>query len=60
MTGPIHSVLGIRPELAVSKMRDKLPVRFAVADGDCMMNAVLLTVDPKTGKTTQITRLDIR
>ncbi len=60
MTGPIESVLGIRPELAVSKMRDKLPVRFAVAEGDCMMNAVLLTVDQKTGKTTAIQRLDIR
>ncbi len=60
MTGPIHSVLGIRPELAVAKMRDKLPVRFAVAEGDCMMNGVLLTVDPKTGKTTQIQRLDVR
>ena len=60
MTGPIESVLGIRPELAVAKMRDKLPVRFAVADGDCMMNAVLLTVDQKTGKTTAIQRLDVR
>lgn len=60
MTGPVQSVLGIRPELAISKMRDKLPVRFAVADGACTMNAVLLTVEPKTGKTTQITRLDIR
>ncbi len=60
MTGPIRSVLGIRPELAVSKMKDKLPVRFAVADGECTMNAVLLTVDPKTGKATGITRLDIR
>lgn len=60
MTGPCRSVLGIRPELAISKMRDKLPVRFSVADSACAMNAVLLTVDAKTGKTTQITRLDIR
>ena len=60
MTGPITSVLGIRPELAVAKMRDKLPVRFVVADGDCMMNGVLLTVDPKSGRTTAIERLDIR
>ncbi len=60
MTGPIRSVLGIRPELAITKMHDKMPVRFAVADGECSMNAVLLSVDNKTGKTTQITRLDIR
>ncbi len=60
MTGPVQSVLGIRPELAISKMRDKLPVRFAVADGECTMNAVLMTVDLKTGKATDIRRLDIR
>ena len=60
MTGPIQSVVGIQPELAVSKMRDKLPVRFAVAKGPCMLNAVLLTLDSQTGKTTAIQRLDIR
>ncbi len=60
MTGPIQSVLGVQPDLAISKMRDKLPVRFAVAKGPCMLNAVLLTVDDKTGKTTDIQRLDIR
>ncbi len=60
MTGPVTSVLGIRPELAVAKMQGKLPVRFVVAEGDCTMNGVLLTVDPKSGKTTAIERLDIR
>lgn len=60
MTGPVQSVLGIRPELAIAKMRDKLPVRFAVAEGECMMNAVFLNVDAKTGKATEIKRLDIR
>lgn len=60
MTGPIQSVLGIRPELAIAKMRDKLPVRFEVAQGNCMLNAVLLNVDAKTGRTLSIQRLDIR
>ena len=60
MTGPMDSVLGIRPENAIAKMKDKLPVRFTVAGGPCMMNAVLLTVDPASGKTTAIQRLDIR
>ncbi len=59
MTGPTESVLGIRPALAIEKMRGKLPVRFAVADGPCRMDAVLLTVDPSTGKTTAIQRLGI-
>lgn len=59
MTGPVHSVLGIKPELAIEKMKGKLPVRFMVADGECRMDAVLLTVDPISGKTTSIERLQI-
>ena len=60
MTGPIESVLGVRAELAIAKMRDKLPVRFEIAKGDCMMNALLLDIDPKTGRTVSVQRLDIR
>ena len=59
MTGPVQSVLGIRPALAIEKMRGKLPVRFAVADGPCRMDAVLLSVDPSSGKTIAIERLGI-
>ena len=60
MTGPILSVLGVRPEQAVAKMREKLPVRFATAEGPCMMNGLLLTLDDATGKATAVERLDIR
>ena len=59
MTGPVQSVLGVRPELAIAKMRDKLPVRFANADGPAAMNALLLTLDDKTGKTVSLERLCI-
>lgn len=59
MTGPVHSVLGIKPELAIEKMKGKIPVRFIVAEGECRMDAVLLTVDPASGKTTAIERLQI-
>jgi metallophosphoesterase (TIGR00282 family) len=57
MTGPVVSVLGIRPEQAVSKMHGKLPVRFSTADGACSMNAVLITISDATGKTTAIKRV---
>ncbi len=60
MTGPVLSVLGVRPEQAVAKMREKLPVRFATAEGPCMMNGLLLTLDDATGKATAVERLDIR
>ena len=35
MTGPINSVLGVKPEIIISKLRNKLPERFDYADGDC-------------------------
>ena len=60
MTGPVLSVLGVRPEQAVAKMREKLPVRFATAEGECMMNGVLFTLDDATGHATHVERLDIR
>lgn len=57
MTGPIISCLGIRPELSIEKMKTKLPVRFAVADGPCAMDGVLFTLDDKTGLTTAVSRI---
>ena len=60
MTGPSRSVLGIKPELAIAKMKQKLPVRFANADGPQMLNCALFTVDERTGKTREVRRMDIR
>lgn len=59
MTGPVHSVLGVRPEQSIAKMKDKLPVRFNTAEGPCRMDAVLLDLDNATGHTRSITRLQV-
>jgi metallophosphoesterase (TIGR00282 family) len=59
MSGPTQSVLGICPEQAIAKMKGKLPVRFSAAPGETAMNAVLFTLDDKTGKTIEIERLTI-
>ena len=59
MTGPRLSVLGVKPELAVAKMKDKLPVRFHNAEGPCIMSGVVLTLDDATGKTTAIERINV-
>ncbi len=50
MTGPIHSVLGVKPEIIISKFKDKLPVRFEQASGECALEGCIFTVDDKTGK----------
>ena len=60
MTGAVNSVLGIQPPLAIAKMKQKLPVRFAAADGEHMMNCALFHVDDRTGRTLSAERFDIR
>ena len=59
MTGPTDSCLGVRTELAVQKMRTKLPVRFATAEGACAMDAVLFTLEDKTGRCTAVRRIRV-
>jgi metallophosphoesterase (TIGR00282 family) len=60
MTGPINSVLGVAPELAVSKLRDKLPVRFKPAEGECMLNGILFEIEQKTGLCTAVERIALQ
>ena len=59
MTGPIQSVLGVKPELVIQKMRTKMPVRFDLADGDCRIDGAVFSIDEKTGKTVSIERVQI-
>lgn len=51
MTGPIQSVLGVTPSLAIEKMKTSLPVRFDNPDGKCKMEGCIFEIDNKTGKT---------
>ncbi|MEG1887666.1 MAG: TIGR00282 family metallophosphoesterase [Oscillospiraceae bacterium] len=60
MTGPINSVLGIIPQLAISKQVDKMPVRFALAEGECMMSGCIIEIDKTTGMAQSIKRINIR
>lgn len=60
MTGPIQSVLGVKPELVIQKMRTKMPVRFDLADGPCQMGCALFQVDEKTGKALTVERYQIQ
>lgn len=59
MTGPVHSVIGVRIEDAIEKMRTKIPVRLNYAEGKCMLNGVIFTIDEKTGKTVGIERINL-
>ena len=60
MTGPLHSVLGVKPEQSIAKMHGKLPVRFSTAEGPCRMDAVLLTLDDASGKAVAVERVNVQ
>lgn len=59
MTGVIDSVLGVKPEISIQKMKNKLPVRFDLADGDCCMDCILFNIDTSTGQTLSVDRMKI-
>ena len=60
MCGPVNSVLGVEPHIAIKKFKTNLPVRFESAKGEIALNGVLIDVDEKTGKARNIERVDIR
>ena len=59
MTGPIHSVLGVKPELIIRKLTAKMPTRFENADGACHMDCALFSVDERTGLCTEVERISV-
>jgi 2',3'-cyclic-nucleotide 2'-phosphodiesterase len=42
MTGPHDSVIGVRSELAIARMRERLPVRFEPAEGGVRLEGVVI------------------
>lgn len=56
MTGPIDSVLGINPELVITRFLTKRPIRFEVAGGPVQLNGVVLEV-MENGETSKIKRI---
>lgn len=60
MTGARDSILGIKPEQAIARLRTQLPVRFEVAEGDGVLCAVWLAIDKSSGRTLQIERVALR
>jgi len=59
MTGPKHSVLGIRPDLSIAKFRGDLSQRYQWANGPTKMEAVLFTIDANTGLCKKAERVDL-
>lgn len=60
MTGTIDSVLGVKSELVIQKLKTKLPVRFDLAKGPCKFEAILFNIDDKNKKCTDVQRISLQ
>ena len=59
MTGPLHSVIGIRKEIALERLLTQVPWKFDVATEDIELQGVVVEVDPKTGRSKNIKRIRV-
>jgi len=59
MTGPVRSVLGVKPEQSIANFRGDLTSRFEAAPGPCKLEACLFTLDAATGLCTRAERVDV-
>lgn len=59
MTGPDDSILGVRKELSIAKIKDGASVKFVLADGRCRLDGCIFEVDGKTGLTVGVKRINI-
>lgn len=54
MTGVINSVLGVKNEIIINRLRDNDMSRFEQASGKCMLNGCVFDIDEKTGLTKSV------
>lgn len=59
MTGAINSVLGVKKELSIKRMKDRMPVRFENASGPYKMECAIFDVDEDTFKTRTVQRFRV-
>ncbi len=57
MTGPINSVLGVKTEIIINRLRNNDLSRFEAAEGKCMLNGCIFDIDNATGKTVAVERI---
>lgn len=60
MTGPIHSVIGVRPEEPIQRFLTQMPRRFKVASGPCQLSGVVVEIDEESGRARSIVRLQLQ
>jgi metallophosphoesterase (TIGR00282 family) len=59
MTGPIDSVIGVDKDLILRRFLTQMPLRFEPAKGPAAVCGVVITVDPESGRASEIRRLRV-
>jgi len=59
MTGPKDSVLGVKKEIIINRLKSNDLSKFVFADGECMLNGCIFDIDIKSGKTIKTERICI-
>ena len=57
MTGPKYSVIGMNIKASIKRFETTLPERYKIAEGKCILNAVIFEIDDNTSKVTNIKRI---
>lgn len=57
MVGPINSVLGIKPDNIIKKIKTNLHCRFEISENSCELNGIIIEIDNKSFKTLSIERI---
>jgi metallophosphoesterase (TIGR00282 family) len=57
MTGPLDSVIGDDTEAVIERFLTQIPHRLSVGKGKTVLNGILVKVDDKTGRATNIDRI---
>ena len=59
MTGPKNSVIGMDIQASIKRFETTLPEKYKLAEGECIMNAVIFDIDDETNKVTKIERISL-
>jgi metallophosphoesterase (TIGR00282 family) len=59
MTGPVDSVIGVDKDLILRRFLTQMPIRFEPAKGPAAVCGVVITVDPQSGRASEIRRLRV-
>ena len=60
MTGPKDSVIGMDINASIKRFETALPEKYKLADGECILNAVVFNIDDETNKVTELERIYLK